>query len=131
MTMHMAGWVEILRPPYTLGWSPAINVNAVVWSDDLGLKPFVRALPDAPYKPVAQGRGLPGDVSSQVKRDIESYGDAGAGIVEECWYAWNELEPFAHADDLNEDIRTLFALAETLASHFGDRNVRFVVWFFA
>lgn len=73
-------------------------------------------------EPIAAKRGLPGDVSSQVKEDASS-----SGFYAHSWISWRELKQ----SDWKGDVQwqALMKILEMLAGLHGDEHVRLVVWF--
>ena len=90
------------------------------------------------FVPVAAGRGLPDDVSEEVKGNAE-----GEGHHSYTWITWEELQSvdwdatgliyatdrISRRDALGDSGGLLLALMKPLAERYGDQCVRLVVWF--
>ena len=72
--------------------------------------------------PIAAKRGLPSDVSPQVKEDASS-----SGLYAHSWISWQELKQSDWKGDVHW--QALTKILEMLASLYGDEHVRLVVWF--
>jgi len=183
ITIH--GWVEVRD----MGeWIAVINAGGLVGSnyDMIGMLFGIRNYTG--FEPIAEGRGLPGDIHWRVRQEYEALKDISLG---ETWIAWPEIakidwdewspdfdiriheyiigpdgtekywgkalltselddedyrqltdrgevrkgnriyrrERLRRKDCLSESWQALFELMEVLAKHYGDENVRLVVWF--
>lgn len=101
------------------------------------------------WEPVAEGRGLPADVSDAVRESYEHDARIDAAIHGGTWVCWPELRDLdmtvtprvggiacAYERVTREEVlgpgtgwEHVFAVMRTLAQRFGDEGVRLVAWF--
>lgn len=75
---------------------------------------------------LAAGRGLPQDLSTHVRTELEEWG----AVKWPTWLRWDELQaqPWHERDDVS-GWSVLFALMATLGETYPPQHVRLVVWF--
>jgi hypothetical protein len=192
MGTDISGWVEAkFLYGETKEWQPVVDLFWLYDTRDydafgcfFGIRNY------AHFRPIAEGRGLPQDVSEQVRQEAEKQGDAAFGHT---WMDWNDIkqidweERSEHVDervhryvrneqgelsfrskaswekefaervgygqcikdqeqewdlgnvvyrheymrrkDVKGSWEVVFNVLEQLASRFGDKRVRLVVWF--
>jgi hypothetical protein len=91
MGVDISGSVEAKLPFYEeRGWQPVIDLfwlHSVRDYDAFGCFFGVRNY--AGFRPLAPERGLPADVSPQVKQEVERFGKEAFGL---SWIAWEEIK---------------------------------------
>lgn len=135
MGVDISGWVEAYDPRRG-GWNGAIRVNRLVdrayhvFAALFGVRSF------GIFNPVAQERGTPEDRSNEVFAE-----KPWVMGVAPSWISWSEIksvdwQQVAEAAELPPEPALvtvgwalLFRLMDVLAQHYGDENVRLVVWF--
>ena len=91
MGIDIYGWVEAKLPFYEEGgWKPVIDL---FWLYDVrdydffgcffGVRNYAR------FRPLAPERGLPADISPEVKREVERFGGDAFGHT---WITWDEIK---------------------------------------
>lgn len=104
MGTDISGWIEANLPyPGTQGWQPVVDLFWLYDTRDydafgcfFGIRNY------AHFRPIAEGRGLPHDVSEKVKQEAEKYGD---DVFGHTWISWNDIkqidweEKSAHIDE--------------------------------
>ncbi|RAQ97019.1 hypothetical protein [Thermogemmatispora tikiterensis] len=94
MGVDITGWIEcrqfFLLESETTPWQPAISLGFLFHDRNydafgclFGVKNY------ANFRPVAQGRGLPGDVSPEVQAEYERWSDEAFGT---SWISWAEIK---------------------------------------
>jgi hypothetical protein len=91
MGTDIYGWVEAKLPFYEEGgWKPVIDL---FWLYDVrdydSFGCFFGVTNYAKFRPIAPGRGLPADISPEVKQDVEHFGDDAFGHT---WITWDEIK---------------------------------------
>jgi len=131
--MHIAGWVEYKdeRKGVDIGWMPLIFLSHLVSITEEALSVLLLQVATWPNPPLAQGRGLPEDVSRFVKRywemELEA-DDVGVLHDTETWITWGELKPITAQSHWSSDWQFLFALLDAIAEAHGSADVRLVMW---
>ncbi|MDQ2906453.1 MAG: hypothetical protein ABI456_14315 [Ktedonobacteraceae bacterium] len=103
MGTDIAGRIECrLRYPIDSRkpWTSAIDLSLLYHGRDydafgclFGIRNY------AHFRPVAAERGLPADVSREVKEDAESYGEGGSG---HSWISWAEIKAIDWEEETEE-----------------------------
>ena len=118
MGVDIYGWV-IRRATVPQGfplWFKVINIGSVV---------------DVPheYEKLFYGPnirlGIPEGIQPELKEELEKE-SAGADTR---WISWKEIKEIKNMMKISGDWAPLFELTEILAKHYGDEDVRMVVWF--
>jgi hypothetical protein len=121
MGTDIDGWIECKQ--VSEAWTPAVALGAVYLGRDyqaFGKLFGVRNI--ANIQPIAAKRGLPEDVSQQVKKDAMY-----SGLYAHSWIAWQELKENNWGVDRYWE--AMVKVLEILADLHGDENIRLVVWF--
>lgn len=125
MGTDIDGWIECreAKTRDNTAWSPVMKLGFAYFGRDyqaFGLLFGVRKL--ASVEPIAANRGLPSDVSPQVKEEASS-----SGLHAHSWISWQELKRCEWKGDVHW--QALMNILAILAELHGDEHVRLVVWF--
>jgi hypothetical protein len=143
MSTDIFGWVEIQDPEDEI-WDGVLNAGHFMGQNYPLFAALFGVRDDIGVIPIAAERGLPTNVSDEVKCDIDSWGDSP--FWSHTWISWTELGSLVWVDDVKDGVRVkttfdgkvtiyrdwrlLFELMRQFAEYFGELNVRLVVWFF-
>ena len=141
MGADIHGWVEVGDDET---WYAVINAGQLLDRnyDTFGMLFGVRNR--AGFTPVAPDRGLPTDISDEVRE----HGNPPEGADDDAWIcyhsptwiSWAEVraiqweesaldKPLTRRVALDDSFQMVFEMMESLAKRSGDSNVRLVVWF--
>lgn len=141
MGTDIQGWVEF-KAGQSDDWEAVVRIQFLVERayDLFGMLFGVRGVREV--LPLAADRGLPADLSAEVKCDIEP------PCEHPTWILWQEItaidwdeeldvpalrltygKPVQRKDFLRPGWSVLFAMMAALATRFGADGVRLVVWF--
>lgn len=148
MGTDISGWVEV-RAPVTdqdPRWRAVVRIDWIVSRNYGMFGSLFGVRNDYGFRPIAPSRGLPHDVSSELK----GYGDAPLESSPEwvSWITWREIREIDWGEQGEDPLpgkgrteharreevvtrgwRTLLDIMEVLARQFEDDGVRLVVWF--
>ena len=135
MGVDIAGWVEV-NDPRRGGWNGVIHIDSLVDRAYPVFAALFGVRGGGIVEPIAQGRGIPQDKSNEVY-----FAHPWVMGVAPSWISWSEItivnwQHVAEEAELSSEQplvtpgwALLFRLMEVLAQHYGDENVRLVVWF--
>lgn len=89
MATDIHGWVEMRIPFYNKEWWRVIDIEGILGRHYNMFALLFGQRNAANWQPVAEGRGLPTDVSQEVKKD---YGRFGAEAQSASMLTWQEIE---------------------------------------
>ena len=119
-------------------WWPVINVEVMLNQNYALFGSLFGVRNPTTFAPVAEGRFLPDDASERIRRETDD-----EGYLDHTWITWEELkaidwdevgwinenEQLTRHSVLGDLGQLLMELMASLARHYGDPNVRLVVWF--
>lgn len=125
MGTDINGWIEYRDVDFDSAvWFPAMKLEVVYVGRDydtfgyfFGIKKWWKN--QLEYQPIAAGRGLPEDISSQVKNDVTGFA--------RTWITWHEIKNSDWKRDTSWDATA--RILEILGDLYGDENIRLVVGF--
>ena len=124
MGTDIDGWIECRREIIDdEGWIPAIDLGLLYLGRDyrvFGNLFGIRNRTD--IQPLAAERGLPDDVSEQVRKEA-----ANQELYGHTWISWTQVKECVWEGDMYW--KAVVSVSEILATIYGDENVRLVVWF--
>lgn len=129
MATDIQGWVEIYDAEDNL-WDGVIAASSLMERDYrvFGILFGVRGRPNDIAAAVANARGIPENISPQLKAELTAW----EHIVSPSWITWEEIQPIdwnALQCQLWPDWKLLFELMSLIAQRYGAKNTRLVVWF--
>jgi hypothetical protein len=143
MSFWIEGWVEIARAETTEphSWQavvrlgPLVNVADLVSESLFGLSKRVVS-GEFDINPVAANRGVPGNVSTEVKRDVDAIAEherefGNGEFAGFTWARWSEVRSALSEDELsNSQWGLVFELIRRISERLqlSDEQVRVVVW---
>ncbi|BCL80107.1 hypothetical protein ccbrp13_25720 [Ktedonobacteria bacterium brp13] len=123
MGTDIDGWIEYRNIDLDdETWYPAMKIGVVYLGRDYETFGYLFGIRILDVQPIAARRGLPANVSPQVREDA-AYGN----LYAHTWITWHEMKQGSWKRDVYWDptIRVL----EVLGGLYGDENIRLVVWF--
>ena len=115
------GWVEVR---INKRWYGVIEASHILWKKNFDVFEKLFGLYGHEDEAVAPYRGIPRDASFEVKEhplidELTAFGHT--------WISYRELKE--NEEILTEDWKLLLKMMDALAEHYGEENVRLVIWF--
>lgn len=132
MAWNIDGWLEINETGDSDAWMVLVeldeNLDAGLDREYGILSSFFGVKAKESEKAIAANRGLPENVSTEIRK----HSDSCAGSVHgHTWINYQEIvDSDCQTDSLCDSWKTILACMARLAEEYGNENVRMVIWFY-